>query len=58
MRLEKVGSVRVTLYRSKRTTRIIPLVHKGLRPEVLDEVSEKSLKGKALNNNVKLVIQS
>ncbi|ERF69280.1 hypothetical protein EPUS_03984 [Endocarpon pusillum Z07020] len=51
--LENIGSIRVAVYRANRSKRAIPKVHEGKMPQVLDEVSEKSLKGKAIDNNIK-----
>lgn len=51
--LGKIGSVRVTVYRAKQNKRAIPRIYEGKMPQVLDEISEKSLKGRAIDNNIK-----
>lgn len=53
-KLENLGSIRVKVYRAMPKELALPQVWNGKRPEALDKVSEKSLKGKAIENNVKI----
>jgi hypothetical protein len=52
-RLKKIGSIRVTVYRAEKTKLAVPHAFDGIRPKVLNEVPEQSLKGTAIKNNVK-----
>jgi hypothetical protein len=52
-KLKDIGSIRVNVFRCKPRKLAFPMAPDGRRPTVLDEVSEKCLKGKAIKNNIK-----
>ena len=51
--VRKLGSIKVEVYRAAKVKLDKPYLWNGERPEILDEISEKALKGQPLKNNVK-----
>ncbi|KEF61576.1 uncharacterized protein A1O9_03144 [Exophiala aquamarina CBS 119918] len=51
--LERLGSIRVSIFRAKRKKLAVPVVYNQERPETLQELPEKHLEGKALEIIVK-----
>ena len=51
--IRKLGSIRIQVYRAEKVKRDKPYIGKGERPKILDEISEKALKGQPLKNNIK-----
>jgi hypothetical protein len=51
--LVEIGTIRVEVFRAERKQLETPYVYDASVPEVLDEIPERMLKGKAIKNNVK-----
>lgn len=51
--VQKLGSIRIDVYRAKKVKSDTPHFWEGEKPKVLDELPEKVLKGRAVKNNVK-----
>jgi len=51
--IQRIGSIRVEVYRAVKVKLNKPYFWNGERPEILDELPEKALRGRHLKNNVK-----
>lgn len=51
--VSKIGTIRISFYRAKRTLKAVPEFWHGGSFSELDEISEKQLKGREIKNNVK-----
>lgn len=51
--LEKIRTIRVTVFRAKAIKRAVPCILNNSIPKTFDDIPEKMLKGKAIKNNIK-----
>jgi hypothetical protein len=51
--LKKIGYIRVTVYWAEKIKFAVPYAYDGIRPKVLKEVPEQSLKGTPIKDKVK-----